>query len=165
MGCTTEDPMFDPRQFSRPDSCLLGCDDVSWGVSQCLEGNIFYLKYLASEDEGTSRLETSALAQRKVTPQKTRILKNTTVGISNVPLSRPALGATEPANSVGRRYASGHCSSRLGETYLCCVRRLWIGRNNTHDLINIVIRLQSRTSSFRIWHKEICVSIPHNFWY
>jgi hypothetical protein len=48
------------------------------------------------------------------------------------------------------------------ETSLCCVFTLWIGRNNTHVLINIVIRLQSRTSSFRIWHTGICISILHN---
>jgi len=127
MGWTTVDPMFDPRhrQISRLDSCLLGCDDASLGVSQRFEGNIFYLEYLTSEDEGTSRFETSALAQRKVTPQKTRILKNTTVGTSNVPLSRPALGATQPANSVGPRYALGHCSSRMGNRDVF-VLRLWV---------------------------------------
>jgi hypothetical protein len=41
MGWTTEDPTFEPRhrQVSRPDSCLLGCDDVSLGVSRRFEGN------------------------------------------------------------------------------------------------------------------------------
>jgi hypothetical protein len=40
MGWTTEDPMFDPphRQVSRPDSCLLGCDDVLLGVSRGSDG-------------------------------------------------------------------------------------------------------------------------------
>jgi len=48
------------------------------------------------------------------------------------------------------------------ETYLCCLCTLWIWRNNTHALINIVIRLQSRTNSFRIWHMGICISKLQN---
>ena len=45
MGWKTEEPMFDLRnmQVPRPDSCLLGCDDVSLGVSLRFERTEYIL--------------------------------------------------------------------------------------------------------------------------
>lgn len=106
MGWTTEDPMFDPRhrQVSRPDLCLLGCEDVSLGVSWGFDGTIFYLEYLISEDEGIMSLRNVGTRPKKRHIPEDTNSRKTTVGTSNAPSSRLALGATQPANLVGPMY-------------------------------------------------------------
>ena len=95
------------------------------------------------------RFETSALAQKIVTSQKKRILSNTTVRTSN------GCGATQPANSVGPPVCIGAtlflelADGKLGRIYAVYLR-YELGEKNTHVLINIVIHLRSRTSSFRM---------------
>jgi hypothetical protein len=80
MGWTTEDPMFDPRhrQVSRPDSCLVGCDDVSLGVSRRFEGNDYLLlEYLTSEDEGiTSLRNVGTRPKKRHAPEDTNFQKH-----------------------------------------------------------------------------------------
>jgi hypothetical protein len=170
MGWTTVDPMFDPRhrQVSGPDSCLLG-SDVLLGVSRRFEWNEYLLlgildlwrwrHYVASKRRHSPK-ETSHPKRHEFS--KTSLLEPQTYHCPDRLWGPPSM-LIQWVPGMHRGSFSFAARRWETETYLCCVFTLWIRRNNRHALINIVIRLQSRKSSFRIWHMGICISILHNF--